>query len=377
MEQCEVLIVGAGPAGSTCARILAKWGISVLLLDRDQFPRDKPCAGRITPAVLEALRIDPQVYRQGRLLQEIRQFRTGLLFGSKERVIDYGATVSYGIRRREFDDFLLAQNTSPTTLGQAACSLERTADGWLVNGDISARLLVGAGGHNCPVAYALGARPGHGEPAIIAMMAEFQMNEEQLATCPLSPGHAALRFNGDRSGYAWLLRKGPFLNLGLGSLGGDGLRRRLGRFCEQLQHRGELTVDCGAFTGHAYLPYRSEGGRRIVGDRTMLIGDAAGLACPVSGGGIQAAVESAIMAAQTILCALGDYRPQWLEPYAVAVAERFGGNREGSAGLRLPPVLRELGTRMVLSSGWLTRRLVLDRWFLHRDQRPLVPKLES
>ena len=85
MESCEVLIVGAGPAGSTCARILAKWGISVLLMDRDQFPRDKPCAGWITPAVLETLRIDPEQYRQGRLLQEIREFRTGVMYGRETR----------------------------------------------------------------------------------------------------------------------------------------------------------------------------------------------------------------------------------------------------------------------------------------------------
>ena len=102
MESCEVLIVGAGPAGSTCARFLTKAGLSVLLLDRDQFPRGKPCAGWITPAVLETLSIDPQLYRQGRLLQEIHEFRTGVMYGS-ELVTDYGTTVSYSIRRSEFD----------------------------------------------------------------------------------------------------------------------------------------------------------------------------------------------------------------------------------------------------------------------------------
>ena len=373
MEQCEVLIVGAGPAGATCARILAKWGISVLLLDRDQFPRDKPCAGWITPAVLEALRIDPKRYRQGRLLQEIRAFRTGVLYG-KETLTDYGNTVSYGIRRSEFDHFLLLNNTSRVSLGEAVQSLERTADGWLVNGRIHTRLLVGAGGHNCPVARTLGAKPGR-ETAIAAIVAEFEMDEEQLANCRLTAGHTALSFSSDSKGYGWLLRKGPFLNIGLGSMGTTELRRPMDDFCAHLRHRGDLVGElCGPFREHAYLTYRNRGGRKIVGDRTLLIGDAAGLAFPESGAGILPAVESAIMAAQTILCASGDYRPRWLEPYATAVAARFGNRGEDAENARFPASVKGLRARMLFSSGWLTRHLVLDRWFLHRGQRPLVPK---
>jgi menaquinone-9 beta-reductase len=373
MEQCEVLIAGAGPAGSTCARILAKWGISVLLLDRDQFPRDKPCAGWITPAVLDALRIDPERYRQGRLLQEIRAFRTGFSHG-KETLTDYGSTVSYGIRRSEFDHYLLLNNTSRTSLGEAVQSLERTADGWLVNGRVHARLLVGAGGHTCPVARTLGAKPGH-ERAIVAMVAEFEMGEEQLANCRLAAGHTALSFSRDGKGYGWLLRKGPLLNIGLGSLGATEVGRLMDDFCAHLRQRGDLAEKlCGPLQEHAYLTYRNLGGRRIVGDRTLLIGDAAGLAFPESGEGILPAVESAIMAAQAILCASGDYRPRWLEPYATAVAARFGSRGAESESTRLTAGCKGLGARMLFSSGWLTRRLVLDRWFLHRGQRPLVPK---
>ena len=372
MDQCEVLIAGAGPAGATCARILAKWGLSVLLLDRDRFPRDKPCAGRITPALLEALRIDPGSYRQGRLLQEIREFRTGVMYGSQTRS-DYGTTVSYGIRRCEFDHYLVLNNTSPTSLGEAVQSLERTADGWLVNGRIRTRLLVGAGGHDCPVARVLGAASQR-QPAIEALVAEFEMSGEELAGCPQNAGHTALSFCPDGKGYGWLLRKGSFLNIGMESLGAGELRRRLDEFCRHLRRRGDLTREISApFRGHSYLPYRGRGGRRMVGDRTLLIGDAAGLAFPGSGAGILPAVESAIMAAQVILCASGDYRPGWLEPYAAAVAARFGG-AAGSGGFRLPA---GGAARVLLASGFLTRRLVLDRWFLQRGERPLVPKAEE
>lgn len=369
MESCEVLIVGAGPAGSTCARLLSEAGIPVLLMDRDRFPRDKPCAGWITPAVLETLRIDPQLYRKERLLQDIREFRTCVSYG-KEVVTDYGKTVSYGIIRAEFDHYLFLQSGARSVLGEPVASLERQNEGWLVNGNIRARLLIGAGGHNCPVARALGALPGK-EPAIVGMVSEFELEERQLADCALPEGYVALSFARDMKGYGWLLRKGKFLNVGLGSLEKKGLRRQLADFCAQLKRRGELPEESNPhFQGHAYLSYRDLG-RSIVGDRALLIGDAAGVSFPESGEGILPAVETAVLAARAVLAASGDYRQEKLASYGVAVAARFGSKGVNSNGFRLPETVTRLGGAAILSNGWLTRRLVLDRWFLHRKERPL------
>ena len=49
---CDALIVGGGPAGSSCARQLRRAGLDVLIMDKQEFPRDKVCAGWITPAVV-------------------------------------------------------------------------------------------------------------------------------------------------------------------------------------------------------------------------------------------------------------------------------------------------------------------------------------
>ena len=364
-------MVGAGPAGSTCAGLLSQAGLCVLLLDRDEFPRDKPCAGWITPSVLETLKIDPQLYRKDRLLQDIRAFRTGVIFG-RERVTDYGQTVSYGIRRAEFDQFLLLRNTAPTRLGEPVAALERVAGGWLVNGSIKTKLLIGAGGHNCPVARALGALPGK-EAAIVALVAEFQPGATQLAN-PLFPaGTVALSFTRDLNGYGWLLRKGNLLNIGLGSLERRDLRRQTAQFCQHLENRGYLDEEVTErFKGHAYLPYRKKGGRRIVGDRALLIGDAAGVCFPESGEGILPAVETALMAVRTVVGASGDYRQKRLAPYAAAVASRFCSAGD-AGGFTLPAGVKRLGGAALLSSGWLTRHLVLDRWFLHKGQRILEP----
>src|SRR5437660_7498937 len=124
MDTCDVLIVGGGPAGSSCAWRLSESGLDVVVLDKQVFPRDKVCGGWITPAVLSELEIDTREYGQRRMFQPIRGFRTGCIGGE---MIDtnYGATVSYGIRRREFDDYLLRRSGARLVEGVDLKTLER------------------------------------------------------------------------------------------------------------------------------------------------------------------------------------------------------------------------------------------------------------
>ena len=64
MTTCDVLIVGAGPAGSSCARRLVQAGIDVVIADRAAFPRDKVCTGWITPETIDALELDLTDYAE-------------------------------------------------------------------------------------------------------------------------------------------------------------------------------------------------------------------------------------------------------------------------------------------------------------------------
>ena len=81
METCDVLIVGGGPAGSSCARQLRLQGRDVMVMDKALFPRDKVCDGWITPAVVQALQLDTDDYSRQHVLQPITSFRTGLING--------------------------------------------------------------------------------------------------------------------------------------------------------------------------------------------------------------------------------------------------------------------------------------------------------
>ena len=79
MDTCEVVIVGGGPAGSSCAWRLRQAGFDVVIVDKAVFPRHKVCAGWITPPVLDELQIDLHEYGERRTFQPITGFRVGMI----------------------------------------------------------------------------------------------------------------------------------------------------------------------------------------------------------------------------------------------------------------------------------------------------------
>src|SRR5947207_7471286 len=107
MVMCDALIVGGGPAGSTCAWQLGQAGLDVVVLDAATFPRDKVCAGWITPQVVAELRLDVDEYRRSRTFQAITGFCTGIIGQTDTIETEYGRAVSFGIRRCEFERYLL------------------------------------------------------------------------------------------------------------------------------------------------------------------------------------------------------------------------------------------------------------------------------
>lgn len=372
MKEVDVLIVGGGPAGSSLAWALRDSDLRIAVLDKREFPRDKVCAGWVTPAVMQTLQIDLDDYRQGRTLQPITGFRVSQL-GQKQVETHYqDEPVSYGIRRREFDEYLLRRSGAELILGKAFKKMERDADSWIINDEIRAALVIGAGGHFCPVARRIGARLGSSEQVVAAQEIEFPMNEEQQAGCHAQPEIPELFFTPDLKGYGWIFRKGNYLNVGLGREDNHRLSEHVQAFCDFLRESGRLDFDItDKFQGHAYLLY-PHALRQVADDGVLLIGDAAGLAYPQSGEGIRPAVESALLAAQVIREAAGDYSKARLEPYQHLLEERFG-QRQPAPGLmeRLPLGIKQILASRLMQTEWFTRKVVMDRWFLQSHQPPL------
>ena len=368
MEHCDALIVGGGPAGSSCARQLRQQGMDVIVMDKAIFPRDKVCAGWITPAVVDALQLDTEEYGHKHVLQSITSFRTGVINGSEVET-KYSGTVSYGIRRYELDDYLLRRSGARLQLGTSVNSLIKKGRQWIVNETISTPMLIGAGGHFCPVARYLGAKFGADEPAIKAKEIEFKMNAYQYFNCKVRGDMPEIYFCHDLKGYGWCFNKAGYLNIGLGRRDNHGLSLQLDIFCEFLKQRGRIPQDIpNKFHGHAYLLH-GHAVRKQFDEGVLLIGDAAGLAYAQSGEGIRPAVESGLMAAQIILNAAGDYSHANLNHYTDRLSERFG--KVSPSGKKKAELLRNLVAGKLLGNKLFTRHVLLNRWFLHTAQDAL------
>ena len=363
MEQRDAVIVGAGPAGSTCAWKLRQAGLDVLVLDRQPFPRDKTCAGWITPEVLEALEIIPEHYGAHRVIEPIVGFRVGVIGG---RAVDlfYDRPVSYGIRRPEFDQFLIERSGAEFRPATHVASLLRDGAVWILDGQISSPMVVGAGGHFCPVARML--NPHAGVEAVVATR-EAEVEVDPGGAWPARAGVPEFYFAPDFKGYGWVFRKGRYVTVGLGRRDLHGLPDHLQRFLQFLRATGRLPdVGSATWRGHAYLLYGSSL-RRTVVDGVLLAGDAAGCAYPRSGEGILAAVESGLLAADTIVRASGDYRSDRLDSYRRGIEGLFGPPKPSRGLLRaVPESLAHRVGRHLVGLPWFARHVVLERWFLHQ-----------
>jgi flavin-dependent dehydrogenase len=394
MDRCDVLVVGGGPAGSSCAWSLARAGLDVRVLDRSQFPRDKTCAGWITPAVVDLLELDVADYRLGgRVFQSITGFQVSLM-GARQVASSYDRAVSFGIRRCEFDDYLLRRSGARLYLGEPLRSIRRETAGsaagsWVVNERLAASVLVGAGGHHCPVARFLEARSQAAKPRatrgnasrsdiglVVAQEIEFVMSAQERACCRIDPEMPELYFCGDLDGYGWCFRKEDVLNIGLGRRGSDGRRlsNEVEEFAARLRQWGRINFDLPRrLRGHAYL-VSDRSPRRRIDDGVLLIGDAAGMAYPASGEGIRPAVETGLLAAAAIRAAgSGRFLRRDLESYERAILARFGRPKPGPErrGRSSQTWQIALGRRL-LGWPWFARHIVMDRWFLHTHEPPLA-----
>jgi flavin-dependent dehydrogenase len=248
----DAIVVGGGPAGSSCAARLAASGCRALVLDAARFPREKPCAGWITPPVLTSLGLTPgDLSAAGLTVEAITDFRTGLI-GEAPVTTAYGRAVSYGIRRLEFDRFLLHRCGADVREGIRVTSLERRDGWWVVNDEWRAPVIVGAGGHFCPVARAVaGGRADRRRGVVTAQEIEIPLTPAAERTAPAAP---EFHFCRDLDGYGWVFRKGGCLNVGFGRRSGPGFPGHVSAFQRGLAARGDLPREAlEHWKGHAYL----------------------------------------------------------------------------------------------------------------------------
>jgi geranylgeranyl reductase family protein len=289
----DLIVVGAGPAGSTFAREMAGQGARVLLLDRARFPRDKPCGGGVTlrAARLLALDLTPVVERT--IFRAYVSLHHGPGFTRA-----YQEPLSYMTQRCRLDAFLAERAAEAGAdfrdgVRVRGIEVEGGSVRVRVEGDLfQARALVGADGAYGVVAPALGLSPC--SEAAVALEGNLPCADSVLDGWR---DLLALELGSLPGGYGWVFPKGDHVNVGVGAwrYAAPTLRGQLARLCRQFGFSEARLCD---LRGHL-LPMRRLAAP-IVRGPALLLGDAAGLVDPLSGEGIHSAVLSARLAARSL-----------------------------------------------------------------------------
>ncbi|MDA8420905.1 MAG: NAD(P)/FAD-dependent oxidoreductase [Pseudomonadota bacterium] len=293
METCEVLIVGGGPAGSSCGWKLARHGVDCRLLDAQSFPRTKLCAGWITPEVVRDLEIDIDAYPHRFLTFD--GLYIGLL-GLQFRLDG----VQHSIRRYEFDDWLLSRSGVAVETHNVR-DIRKDGSWYVIDDRYRARYLVGAGGTKCPVYRNLfrAANPRAKELQTVTLEQEFPY-EYRDGACHL------WFFERGFPGYSWYVPKAKgYLNVGIGGMAsrlkfrGEDIWSHWEHLVQRLKRQGMLHD--GGLEPRGYSYYLRSDVRVGRVDNAFIVGDSAGLATRDLCEGIGPAVRSGLMAADAIL----------------------------------------------------------------------------
>ena len=289
----DVIIAGAGPAGSTAAREAALRGLSVLMLDRAEFPRDKPCGGGVNVRTANLLDLD--------LTPVTERAITGATFSWRRR-FEFSRTsrgpITYMTQRRELDTFLAEQAVSAGVnfrQREALSSVEQSGDS----------VAVQAGGYTYRGHTLVVADGANGIAARMAGISTDFVHWIALEGNITPKGEFPRRwetfmgfdFGSLPGGYGWVFPKGDHLNVGVGGWkhAGPTLRSKLDLLADSY---GFDATDLWGVRGY-HLPIRQRGSKLVAGN-VLLVGDAAGVLDPLTGEGIFGAVWTGKAAAETI-----------------------------------------------------------------------------
>jgi geranylgeranyl reductase family protein len=365
-NQADVIVVGAGPAGSSTAYHLAKAGLDVLLLEKTAFPREKICGDGLTPrAVTQLVRMGIDTSVDNGWLHN-RGLR--ILAGGVQLELDWpelAAHPNYGLvrPRSDFDEMLarqakaagvrLLENCNVTgpildprtsrivgvsaKLGAGAADESGTAADAARELEFRAPLVVAADGNSTRLSIAMGLHKREDRPMGVAYRAYYKNprhNDDYLESwLELTDAKHPDRL---LPGYGWIFGMGDGTsNIGLGILdtskafGKVDYRDMMRRWLAGTPQEWELTEDnrtCpirGAALpmGFNRKPHYTRG--------LLLVGDAGGMVNPFNGEGIAYAMESGELAARVIAQAkarTGTYeRELALSDYPRILAETYGG----------------------------------------------------
>ncbi|MEA4901593.1 NAD(P)/FAD-dependent oxidoreductase [Desulfitobacterium sp.] len=316
----DIVVVGAGPAGSTAARVAGENGAKVLLLEkRSQVGSPVQCAEHIPEALVHHVNIQPE-----HIAQPVSALETYLPNGDVHIMPARG----YILHRNAFDKYLaVSANKAGAHLWVGARALRPSSDGLIVihqseEKEIGAKIIIGADGPGSTVGHWM---DQVNQDFLVAAQVEVVLDK------PIET--AKIYFHSDYvHGYGWVFPKGTTANIGVGLSAGiiGSSQKILDRFLKRLGYGRERVVSQTAGIIPVGGPLKS-----TCSDRYLLVGDAAGQTHSITGAGIANAILCGEMAgraaAKTIQTGnrrlLGDYEKEW-RTYLGRSLQRAVNNRQ-------------------------------------------------
>ena len=330
----DVIVVGAGPAGSIAAYNCAKLGFKTLLLEKCSLPREKPCGGAVMYRGLRLI--------EGKVPKKLVEQR---IFGLRFLLADGRSTefvsnklIGITVFRASFDEFLarrardggadLEENAHviDASVSHASANVQ-LADGRSYDG----RYLLGADGVNSVISRSLGLRPQRKDLTKVGlgMESDFHVGKEGvLKATGENPSILEMSPVEGRVSYGWVFPKKEHLAIGIAGAAVHmrSLRQRFDSFYRRVEKRTGVSLHLEKrrtfFLGGAGLKSRN------VTRRAILIGDAAGFVDPLMGEGIAYAMKSGEFAASVINKAFNEdrYDEEMLSEYQGLCRKEFSAN---------------------------------------------------
>ena len=315
----DVIVVGAGPAGSSAARRCVQLGLKALLIDKAVFPRDKICGGALSAQAISYL--DFELPRE---IVERDIYGARVHFAASHVEVKKPYRIAVTVSRTEFDHFLLrkAEEVGVKILeGARVSALEPDRDCVQVvagKDRYDGRVVIGADGFHSIVAKHV--RPRHSKDEY-GFCVESKIPADDAAIDAYIRNMVEIHFNVAHGGYGWVFPHRGYFSVGVGGMAN--------RFAHPMAVMRDFLASVG-FSPDAEckgFPIPAGGVRRkTVADRLLLAGDAAGFVDTFYGEGLAFAIRSGQLAAETSAAALrgGDCSAQRLNDYSALCEREFG-----------------------------------------------------
>ena len=299
MLKSDVTVIGAGPAGSTTARTIAEHGFDVILVEKDEYPgKTNVCAGGVPESILKDTGLRSDVIEK-RILGEKHFFPWGSKCSDLDNITVYRHVFDRALADKAVEGGV--KMLTNTLIKDAFVKSNKIIVGY-EKGIIESKLVVFADGPNTSAyrKFGIGFKP-EADKTIVSVVCEVKWENN-----PLNHYESYYGYDISPWGYGWIFPKRDTVNVGIGCLYSE-LQSSIIESLNYILQKYPLTSDKLkgrkiTWLSSALIPVAPA--KQIFGERMLVVGDAAGMVDPVTGGGIVQAINGGELAGMVCVMAL-------------------------------------------------------------------------